>query len=144
MSNSNPLHRLLGQLHALSEVNETLTVRLLDLEERMQQMDAQLSAQQAVLAEGDKLLLAAADARIGRLQNLLEPESGAAPAPRFSPRPQPQPQPQLVENESEPVSLFADEPEQLFMDDQLGEPQEESLAEAQQEALAEDDELLAA
>lgn len=140
MSNSNPLHRLLGQLHALSEVNETLTVRLLDLEERMQQMDVQLSAQQAVLAEGDKLLLAAADARIGRLQNLLEPESGAAPAPRFSPRPQPQ----LVENESEPVSLFADEPEQLFMDDQLGEPQEESLAEAQQEALAEDDELLAA
>ena len=137
MSNSNPLHRLLGQLHALSEVNETLTVRLLDLEERMQQMDAQLSAQQAVLAEGDKLLLAAADARIGRLQNLLEPESGA-PAPRFSPRPQPQPQ--LVQKEIEPASLFADEPEQLFMDDQLGEPQEEP----QDEILAEDDELLAA
>ena len=143
MSNSNPLHRLLGQLHALSEVNETLTVRLLDLEERMQQMDAQLSAQQAVLAEGDKLLLAAADARIGRLQNLLEPESGA-PAPRFSPRPQPQPQPQLVQKEIEPASLFADEPEQLFMDDQLGEPQGEPLEEAHQEALAEDDELLAA
>ena len=142
MSNSNPLHRLLGQLHALSEVNETLTVRLLDLEERMQQMDAQLLAQQAVLAEGDKLLLAAADARIGRLQNLLEPESGAAPAPHFSPRPQPQPQ--LVQKEIEPASLFADEPEQLFMDDQLGEPQEESLEEAHQEALAEDDELLAA
>jgi hypothetical protein len=138
MSNSNPLHRLLGQLHALSEVNETLTVRLLDLEERMQQMDAQLSAQQAVLAEGDKLLLAAADARIGRLQNLLEPKSGAAPAPCFSPRPQPQPQ--LVQKEIEPASLFADEPEQLFMDDQLGEPQEEP----QDEILAEDDELLAA
>jgi len=142
MSNSNPLHRLLGQLHALSEVNETLTVRLLDLEERMQQMDAQLRAQQAVLAEGDKLLLAAADARIGRLQNLLEPESGAAPAPRFSPRPQPQPQ--LVQKEIEPASLFADEPEQLFMDDQLGEPQGEPHERAQDETLAEEDQLLAA
>ena len=140
MSNPNPLQRLLGQLHALSEVNETLTVRLLDLEERMQRMDAQLRGQQAALAEGDKVLLAAADARIDRFQELLEPESAAA-SPLATPflarsQPQHQPQVQAVQKEIEPASLFADEPEQLFMDDQLEEPLEEQLAE--------EDELLAA
>jgi len=113
---------------------------LLDLEERMQRMDAQLRGQQAALAEGDKVLLAAADARIDRIQELLEPESAAA-APLATPflarsQPQHQPQVQAVQKEIEPASLFADEPEQLFMDDQLEEPLEEQLAE--------EDELLAA
>ncbi len=63
--------QLLQHLHALSEVNEALTLRLLDLEERLRDLERRVDdAQQDVSADAAGLL-AEADQRLLRLQDLL-------------------------------------------------------------------------
>ena len=97
----NACHGLLTQLHALSEVNETLTVRLLELEERVALLDQKLVPGQQEIPEGDRVLLAAADLRIERISGMLEPT------------------PIRPKAEVLPISetMYEDEPEQLFMDE---------------------------
>ncbi len=85
--------QLLQHLHALSEVNEALTLRLLDLEERLRDLERRLDDSQQDLVGEDASLLAEADQRLLRLQDLLT----AAPAQRL-PRP-------LVRSTVPPASL---------------------------------------
>lgn len=109
MASSQLLQRLLNQLHALSEVNETLTVRLLELEERVELMNQKIAPAPLEMHEGDRILLAASDLRIERINGLLDPiqlprETVQEPIPQAS------------------LELIADlnyeeEQEQLFMDE---------------------------
>ncbi|WP_295456435.1 hypothetical protein [Synechococcus sp. UW140] len=109
MASSQLLQRLLNQLHALSEVNETLTVRLLELEERVELMNQKIAPAPLEMHEGDRILLAASDLRIERINGLLDPiqlprETAQEPIPEA------------------PLELIADlnyeeEQEQLFMDE---------------------------
>ena len=109
MASSQLLQRLLNQLHALSEVNETLTVRLLELEERVELINQKIAPAPLEMHEGDRILLAASDLRIERINGLLDPiqlprETAQEPIPEA------------------PLELIADlnyeeEQEQLFMDE---------------------------
>jgi hypothetical protein len=86
----------LNQLHALSEVNESLTVRLLELEERVIQFDQKFTPVQLDIPDGVRALLADSDSRIERINEMLEP----------------------TQLRSIPEKLnYEEEPEQLFMDE---------------------------
>lgn len=68
-------HRLADQLQVLSQVAETLTFRLLDLEERLAGQELQLQGGAAgadLIAEGTELRLAETEERLTRLEALLE------------------------------------------------------------------------
>ena len=65
--------RLAGQLRALSEVTETLTVRLLELEERLLAQESKL---EPLMAEDTEFRMADTEDRLSRLEGLL---SGGAP-----------------------------------------------------------------
>ena len=68
-------HRLADQLQMLSQVAETLTFRLLDLEERLAGQELQLqggSAGSDLIAGGTELRLAETEERLTRLESLLE------------------------------------------------------------------------
>jgi hypothetical protein len=68
-------HRLADQLQVLSQVAETLTFRLLDLEERLAGQELQLqggSAGSDLIAGGTELRLADTEERLTRLESLLE------------------------------------------------------------------------
>jgi len=68
-------HRLADQLQVLSQVAETLTFRLLDLEERLAGQELQLqggSAGSDLIADGTELRLAETEERLTRLESLLE------------------------------------------------------------------------
>ena len=60
--------RLAGQLRALSEVTETLTVRLLELEERLLAQESKL---EPLMAEGTEFRMADTEDRLSRLEGLL-------------------------------------------------------------------------
>jgi uncharacterized membrane protein YccC len=118
--------RLSEQLQALSQVGETLTLRLLELEERLGGLEDQLQELQlGGLSEEDPSsetgdLLAATEERIARLENLL---SAQAPAEgRVHPLPLRRPERPLdLETSEEPeleLNPFPDEEEeQPFMDE---------------------------
>jgi hypothetical protein len=86
------LERLADQLSTLSELTETLTYRLLDLEERLEQREAQIQSflEGAAGAESAIALeerLAETDDRISRIEAVLEGEASGHPAPgRNQPR----------------------------------------------------------
>ena len=68
-------HRLADQLQVLSQVAETLTFRLLDLEERLAGQELQLQGGAAgadLIADGTELRLAETEERLTRLESLLE------------------------------------------------------------------------
>lgn len=60
--------RLAGQLRALSEVTETLTVRLLELEERLLAQESKL---EPLMAEDTEFRMADTEDRLARLEGLL-------------------------------------------------------------------------
>jgi hypothetical protein len=60
--------RLAAQLRALSEVTETLTVRLLELEERLLAQESKL---EPLMAEGTEFRMADTEDRLARLEGLL-------------------------------------------------------------------------
>lgn len=109
MASSQLLQRLLNQLHALSEVNETLTVRLLELEERVELINQKIAPAPLEMHEGDRILLAASDLRIERINGLLDPIQ----------LPLDTEQKAISEVSLELVSEanYEEEPEQLFMDE---------------------------
>jgi hypothetical protein len=88
--------RLSEQLESLSQVGEMLTLRLLELEERLESLErhlAQLPAGVEPDADDTGRLLAATDERISRLEELL---SGGGQRLKLVPEPEAQP-------EAEPV-----------------------------------------
>jgi hypothetical protein len=120
--------RLVDQLHTLSQVVETITYRLLELEERLIEQESQLQAldqragTSSQLSNGAELRFDATEERLVQLESLLnglEPVPSAGPSRHLRPvreshRPDPEPDQEL------PVSIdgpFLEEPEQAFMDD---------------------------
>ncbi|MCP9851174.1 hypothetical protein [Cyanobium sp. Morenito 9A2] len=119
--------RLSEQLRALSEVSETLTIRLLELEERLQRAEHHLE-QVGREAQGDSELpgstgqiLAQTEARLARLEDWLQDHQGA----RARSAPSVLPFPRSVAGEADNaihqgdfgVDPFPDEAEQRFMDE---------------------------
>ena len=119
--------RLSEQLEALSQVGETLTLRLLELEERLMAVERQLSAppQSGQTSDNDDTMamLSATEERIGRLEELLAEATSQPPAPgrqlHALPLRQAEDQahqPEFSEAELE-LNPFPDEEEQPFMDE---------------------------
>ncbi len=102
--------RLTHQLHTLSQVSESLTYRLLELEERVADLDRLLqpllaarSAQSAQLSEDAELRLDDTESRLTRLESMLSSLDGA------------------TTEADQPFAAFSDEvpdDEPLFLDDQ--------------------------
>jgi len=109
MASSQLLQRLLNQLHALSQVNETLTVRLLELEERVGLMNQKITPAPLEIHEGDRILLAASDLRIERINGLLDPIQLPLAT---EPKPISEASLELIADLN-----YEEEPEQLFMDE---------------------------
>ncbi|MEY4359293.1 MAG: hypothetical protein RLZZ631_779 [Cyanobacteriota bacterium] len=114
--------RLSEQLQALSLVGETLTLRLLELEERLGALEAQLGALQehgsADAGEAAIEMLTVTEDRIARLEELLGEETTLRGRPQASVHPLPQRQ--SSEDVSEPeleLNPFPEEEEQPFMDE---------------------------
>lgn len=117
--------RLAAQLHTLTQVVETITYRLLELEERLgeQEMLLQEMQQQAGAAvqfsEQAEQRVDDTEERLGQLESLLSGQASIPPAAarhlqpvRAGQRPQPE--------QEQPVPIdgpFLEEPEQPFMDD---------------------------
>lgn len=116
--------RLSEQMQALSLVSETLTLRLLDLEERLAALEGQLEGlmqhQSSPSSTDSAELLTATEERIARLEDLLNEPI----APRgASVHPLQRPQPEAADQHagfSEPVlelNPFPEDEEQPFMDE---------------------------
>ncbi len=116
--------RLSEQLQALSLVGETLTLRLLELEERLSGLEAQLQGliQSSGSGEaGDTAdMLAATEERIARLEELLN-EQPAVTAPAMAtvhPLPlQGEAEAEAPEEAEAELNPFPEEEEQPFMDE---------------------------
>jgi chromosome segregation ATPase len=124
--------RLSEQLQALSQVGETLTLRLLELEERLGGLEEQLleldcrREDQGELSADTGELLAATEERIARLEDLLTGQASAVPGSRGRVQPLPlrRPERQADDNEGSPdgepeleLDPFPQEEEQSFMDE---------------------------
>lgn len=114
--------RLSEQLQALSLVGETLTLRLLELEERLNALEGQLQGliQAGGQAESSDAadMLAATEERIARLEELLN-EQPAVTAPAMATvHPLPLQEEAEAEAQSEAeLNPFPEEEEQPFMDE---------------------------
>lgn len=117
--------RLSEQLQALSQVGETLTLRLLELEERLEGLEEHVlerdSLEQAPTAGQAETaaLLATTEERIGRLEELLTGRGRVEPLPLRRPVAV-QPEQQEGSPEGEPeleLNPFPEEEEQPFMDE---------------------------
>ena len=100
--------RLSEQLESLSQVGELLTLRLLELEERLEGLERHLAELPAGVepdADDTGTLLAATDARLSRLEELL---SGGGQHLQLAPEPEPEPVASTLE-EGEDAGF--DEPE---------------------------------
>lgn len=121
--------RLSEQLQALSQVGETLTLRLLDLEQRLEALELQLSNPvEAGASTGDEdgtlELLSNTEARIARLEGLLqeqpwnqrdaEPEAAPRHLEAVSEADMPD---SLANDDNADLDPFPEEAEQPFLDE---------------------------
>jgi chromosome segregation ATPase len=118
--------RISEQLQALSQVGETLTLRLLELEERLASLEQQIGdlgtnqANDPANLESSEIL-AHTEERIARLEELLNEQHPSAQVHPFPPRTEehrqlPAPSSEEPELELE-LNPFRDEEEQPFMDE---------------------------
>jgi len=120
---ANCTQRLADQLRTLSEVAETLTFRLLELEERLAAqelklqplLDSQASAAQTQIAEDTELRLGDTEDRLGRLEGLLNGLDSVGAARHLQPV-QVLSQDTFLED-SRQEECFLDEEEQPFLDE---------------------------
>ena len=93
------VHQLSQQLHIVSEIAESLTLRLLSLEQRIQQLEAQVD-QPSVNDEESQHLLTESSDRLRHLHGLLSEEH-------------PEPELRLVEASEEQVdeTVYVDDPQ---------------------------------
>ena len=101
------VHQLSQQLHIVSEIAESLTLRLLSLEQRIQQLEAQVD-QPSVNDEESQHLLTASSDRLRHLHGLLSEEH-------------PEPELRLVEASEEQVdeTVYVDDPQMDHGDEQI-------------------------
>ena len=101
------VHQLSQQLHIVSEIAESLTLRLLSLEQRIQQLEAQVD-QPSVNDEESQHLLAESSDRLRHLHGLLSEEH-------------PEPELRLVEASEEQVdeTVYVDDPQMDHGDEQI-------------------------
>lgn len=126
--------RLAEQLHSLAAVSETLTYRLLELEERVLAQEQRFGALEGAHSEAgvasagvisgrleeteqrleriETLLAGLERGGAGRRLQAIEPISALRPGDRAE-----GPSPMLVEGENEPEDPFYEEGEQPFMDE---------------------------
>jgi uncharacterized coiled-coil protein SlyX len=119
--------RLAHQLHTLSQLSESLTYRLLELEERVAALDLLLqpllaarSAQSAQLSEDAELRLEDTESRLTRLESMLSDLDGAARDSAAAVQSVP------LNQAGQPFELFSDQladddvadDDQLFLDEQ--------------------------
>ena len=117
--------RLSEQLQALSLVSETLTLRLLELEERLTGLEGKLEGLELNQSEGSSCesseMLAATEERIARLEELLDEQSPGAHSASVHPlRPAAPETSADAHRFSEPeleLNPFPEEEEQPFMDE---------------------------
>ncbi len=104
--------RLADQLRALSEVTETLTFRLLELEERLliQEHQAQDLIDGPQVAEATEFRMAETEGRLSRLETVLRGVAASSPARQL----RPVQAADQIEQESFLVDDFQDEP---FLDE---------------------------
>lgn len=132
-----PLGRLADQLHGLSRLAETLTIRLLELEERLQaqqeRMDPIIEAAQRsdpAQAEVLDLRLEETEQRLAQLESLLQGGATLRAVPSFSSRARHDHQPfgadgaavaglGAEESGEMELDLFPEEGEQPFMDERV-------------------------
>jgi hypothetical protein len=132
-----PLARLADQLHGLSSLAETLTIRLLELEERLQaqqeRMESILEAAQSsdlVQEETLNLRLEETEQRLAQLESLLQGGATLRAVPSFGSRARHDNQPFVADGvtvagfgpeESGELELdpFPEEGEQPFMDERV-------------------------
>jgi chromosome segregation ATPase len=114
--------RLSEQLQALSQVGEILTLRLLELEERLEgledhvlELDSRDEAPSADQAETGALL-AATEERLARLEELLSGRSRVEPLPLRRPLPEQQ-KGSPAEEPDGGLNPFPEDEEQPFMDE---------------------------
>jgi chromosome segregation ATPase len=118
--------RISEQLQALSQVGETLTLRLLELEERLASLEQQIGdlgtnqANDPANLESSEIL-AHTEERIARLEELLNEQHHSAAVHPFPPRSEERRQPPGTSTEKPELELelnpFPDEEEQPFMDE---------------------------
>ncbi|MEB3322904.1 MAG: hypothetical protein VKI81_08770 [Synechococcaceae cyanobacterium] len=118
------LDRLVAQLHGFSEVAEALTLRLLELEERVEAQQARLASLErlAEVVAGDRVeeRLLGTEQRLARIEGLLRgvERSGSPPPLKRLPQPPLQQEPLRSLDGPEACSPFPEEGEQAFMDEQ--------------------------
>ncbi|WP_415411190.1 hypothetical protein ACLM45_06515 [Synechococcus sp. A10-1-5-9] len=101
------VHQLSQQLHIVSEIAESLTLRLLSLEQRIQQLEVQVD-QPSVNDEESQHLLTESSDRLRHLHGLLSEEH-------------PEPELRLVEASEEQVdeTVYVDDPQMDHGDEQI-------------------------
>jgi hypothetical protein len=119
--------RLSEQLRALSEVSEVLTIRLLELEERLQRAEQHLEQQESGAQVGPDgsgstgEVLAQTEARIARLEEWLQghPAAAVGPGPSVLPFPKGESNGEqaVIHQGDFGVDPFPQEEEQHFMDE---------------------------
>jgi hypothetical protein len=128
-----PLARLADQLHGLSSLAETLTIRLLELEERLQAQQERMepileAAQSSDLAQEEtlNLRLEETEQRLSQLESLLQGGATLRAVPSFGSRARHDHQPFVTvagfgPEESGELELdpFPEEGEQPFMDERV-------------------------
>lgn len=119
------LARLADQLHALSRLAETLTIRLLELEERLQTQQERLEpliegaqGPDPALAEALDLRLEDTEQRLAQLESLLQGGATLRAVPAYGSRGRAPFAIDAVEEEAE-LDPFPEEGEQPFMDERV-------------------------
>ncbi|MCP4972851.1 MAG: hypothetical protein GY914_04150 [Prochlorococcus sp.] len=120
-------HLLSQQLHSFSELTETLTLRLLELEERVTSFETMSTdAQESHIEEATQILLDKSKDRVGNLLGLLDIDQQKAPilqaVPDASLQDEMQPEVELEEAEPED-EVVAQDIDGEFDDSELGDTQ---------------------
>ncbi len=110
-----PVQRLVEQLERLGELSETLTFRVVELEERLAAQQARFEASAEELRSGDDQLeerLMASERRLARVESLLRRFDAGGRPPQLEAL-----TPPALQQEPLEMDPFPEEGEQPFMDE---------------------------